>query len=176
MGGGKGGEVDVISSPDSAASSSLNVLHTPPRSYSIVIVMPRTRNQEHSLEEEKRPEKSDQNEDVSEDTPAAPEPNVEQKEDDAAAKARERQARFKALQARAVSGSFTRHGDGARAPSISKYCIANATTEIRYRTQSEGNCRRNPTSLNRSELAEFSFSQACIRLPQPSQSRYRSSR
>lgn len=72
--------------------------------------MPQTRNQVSSAVEEKKPEQHEQTEDVTEDTPASSEPNVEKKEDDAAAKARERQARFKALQARAVSGFYFSRG------------------------------------------------------------------
>lgn len=74
--------------------------------------MPKTRKRESPAEEEKRPEQREETEDITE-TPASSEPNVEKKEDDAAAKARERQARFKALQARAVSESCVSHGDGA---------------------------------------------------------------
>lgn len=109
--------------------------------------MPKTRKQERSAEEEKNAEQLERTEDVTKDTPTSSEPNVV-KEDDAAAKARERQARFKALQARAVSDSFiglmTRP---ERRPSL-QYCIADTTIEIRYRAQLEGNCGRNSTSLN----------------------------
>lgn len=97
-----GGEVDVISSPDSAVHWSINPLNTaPPPTYPSI--MPRTRKQEFSAEEESKAEQVEQTEAATEDKPTSSEPNAENKEDDAAAKARERQARFKALQARAVS-------------------------------------------------------------------------
>lgn len=98
-----GGEVDVISSPDSAVDQSINSLDTTPPRGTYCSIMPRTRKQEFSAEEEAKAEQVEQTEAVTEDTPTSSEPNVENKEDDAAAKARERQARFKALQARAVS-------------------------------------------------------------------------
>ncbi len=98
-----GGEVDVISSPDSALHWSSNSLNTTPPRGTYRSVMPRTRKQESSAEKESKAEQVEQTETATEDTPISSEPNAENKDDDAAAKARERQARFKALQARAVS-------------------------------------------------------------------------
>lgn len=62
-----------------------------------------TRKQEHSAEQSSNVEKPEQAETATNEAPSTSEPNEEKKDDDAAAKARDRQARFKALQARAVS-------------------------------------------------------------------------
>lgn len=62
-----------------------------------------TRKQELSAEESSNVEKPEQTETATNEAPSTSEPNEEKKDDDAAAKARDRQARFKALQARAVS-------------------------------------------------------------------------
>ena len=62
-----------------------------------------TRNQELSTEEGSKPEQPEQTETTISEDPTPSEPNGGKKEDDAASKARDRQARFKALQARAVS-------------------------------------------------------------------------
>lgn len=99
-----GGEFDVISSPDSAPNSGsprpqITLSFVPPET------MPRTRKQESSTEEARNTEPLKQEEEASKEMPTVSEPNVENEESDATVKARERQARFKALQARAVSGS-----------------------------------------------------------------------
>lgn len=68
--------------------------------------MPKTRKQEKqesSVEKANDVEPLEQKEEASKDT-TVPESNAEKEESDATVKARERQARFKALQARAVSG------------------------------------------------------------------------
>lgn len=72
--------------------------------------MPKTRKQESSEKDAEQPE---QVETVPVDTPAPAEPKDEKKEDDATTMARERQERFKALQARAVSVYSGRRRAGA---------------------------------------------------------------
>ena len=61
--------------------------------------MPKTQKADQPVEDV---EQSEQAEAIPTEKPDSFEPNVEKKENDAAAKARERQQRFKALQARAV--------------------------------------------------------------------------
>lgn len=74
--------------------------------------MPKTRKEESSVEEESNAGQPQQVEIASNDTPTSSGPNVEKKDDDVTAKARDRQARFKALQARAVSSHML--GSGLR--------------------------------------------------------------
>ncbi|KAJ5216343.1 Pre-mRNA-splicing factor syf2 [Penicillium cinerascens] len=64
-----------------------------------------TRKQELSAEESSNIEKHEQAETATNEAPFSSEPNEEKKDDDAAGKARDRQARFKALQARAKSAT-----------------------------------------------------------------------
>jgi pre-mRNA-splicing factor SYF2 len=65
--------------------------------------MVKTRKQELSAEESQNTEQPEQTETATNEAPTTSEPADEKKEGDAASKARDRQARFKALQARAVS-------------------------------------------------------------------------
>lgn len=73
-------------------------------------IMPRTRKQE-AAEKEAAPDHPEQTETAPENPPAAEEPTTTEKKDDdgdaAANSASERLQRFKALQARAVSHSYT---------------------------------------------------------------------
>lgn len=62
-----------------------------------------TRNQELSTEKGSKSEQPEQTEGTISEAPTPSEPNDGKNEDDAASQARDRQARFKALQARAVS-------------------------------------------------------------------------
>jgi hypothetical protein len=65
-----------------------------------------TRKQELSTEESSHATQPEQTENVTTEASTISEPNDDKTEDDAASKARDRQARFKALQARAVSTIF----------------------------------------------------------------------
>jgi len=68
--------------------------------------MVNTRKQELSTEEGSNTEQPEQSEIATSEAVTTSEPNDDKKESDAAAKAQDRQARFKALQARAVSLPF----------------------------------------------------------------------
>jgi hypothetical protein len=84
--------------------TSLSTPATPtPIWYYIRSIMVKTRKQELSAEESPNTEQPEQTETATNEAPTTSEPADEKKEGDAASKARDRQARFKALQARAVS-------------------------------------------------------------------------
>lgn len=108
--------------------------------------MPKTRKGTSSAEDTATADQPEQVEAPPKDTPSSSEPADEKKEDDAATKAQDRKARFKALQARAVCAPTK------KSPNMS--FIADQGTEIRDRAQHERNRGGDSAIGYRPRLAE----------------------